>query len=391
MASTGSITTNGELAIVIAAHNRPASLQRLLDSVLAADIHEGTPLIISIDGGGEHLHDVQSIANATEWPHGELVVIEHDHCGLVEHFLRCGDLTQKHGSVILLEDDLIVGVGFQRWASAALEASAPDDRIAGVSLAAPFFDGYRHLPFEPVSDGFDGMYLQVPWYDGMAWTSEKWQRSRIHDVTNTTHVHASLDTLDSDEWFPHAIRYLVETNRYYLLPRQAHATNMGAPGAHFDKATDYFQVPITLRSANEWSLGSLDESLAVYDDHMELAAAVVGKLVPSLADIEIAVDLLGTRDLSQVATSHVLTTRQVRKAVSTWGAVLHPLIANVVFGIEGDGIRLALTEEVIDSTASSNASLATLTYHAERGRSMSMRAKVESLAGDLKRRVTRGR
>lgn len=391
MTSQGSITTTSDLAIVIAAHNRPASLQRLLTSVAAADIAPGTPLVVSIDTGGEHSAEVSEVASATTWSHGQLSVVEHETCGLVEHFRRCGDLTQTYGSVVFLEDDLLVGPGFYRWAAAALAASAADDRIAGSSLASPFFDGYRHLPFEPVLDGSDGVYAQVPWYDGMVWSAEQWERFRRHEVSDATPIHASFKTLDSDEWFPDAVRYLVETDRYYLLPRDAHATNTGAAGAHFEDATDYFQVPITLRAPDAWRVHSLDDSLAVYDDHMELHSSIVAGLVPALRDKELTMDLRGVRDLATVATSHVLTTRNVTVAERTWGASLHPLIANVVHGIEGDAIRLAATGAVIDSSASSSASLETLSHHAQRGRAPSTRATVERLARDVTNRIRRGR
>lgn len=376
-------------AIVVAAHDRPAELQRLLESVLAADIGADTPLVISIDGGGTHHARVRALADRFRWPYGPYAVVDHEHLGLVEHFHRCGDLTQEYEAIVLLEDDLVVGPGFHRWASAALAFAARDQRIAGVSLATPFFDGYRHLPFEPVIDGSDGIYAQVPWYDGMAWTDSMWGNYRAATIRATTPLHRALDTLDGDEWFPNAMRYLVQTDRYYLLPRHAHATNSGAPGAHFDAATNYFQVPLTLRAPADWRLMSVDESLAIYDDHLELDPGALKKLVPDLNDYDLTVDLLGTRDLTTCAADYVLTTRSAANPVRLWGASMHPLVANLTHNVIGDAIRLAQRKDVIDSAGSESQAMATLTKHADRGRLPSGRQAARQLRGALKKRWRR--
>lgn len=377
-------------AIVVAAHDRPAELRRLCQSIANAQIEPGTPLIISIDGGGSNQASVHQVADQVRWKHGSKRIIEHPHLGLVEHFHRCGDLTDEYGAVVLLEDDLLVGPAFHRWTTAALDFSHDDDRVAGVSLATPHFDGYRHLPFEPVLDGSDGLYAQVPWYDGMAWTAAKWAAFRTATVDPATKIHRVLGELDDDEWFPDAIRYLVDTGRYYLLPRHSHATNSGAVGAHFDQATNYFQVPLALRGPNDWRLQSLDDALAVYDDHLELRPSSITQLVPSLSEHDFAVDLRGTRDLDNISAGHVLTTRLADNPLRLWGASMHPLVANLVYNTVGDEIRLAALADVVDSPSSDAAAEATLTRHANRGRQPGGRATVRLLRNRMKGKLRRG-
>lgn len=378
-------------AIVIAAHDRPHELERLLASAAAAEIMPDTPLIISIDGGGNRRKQVRSIADSVDWTHGSCTVIEHPQLGLVDHFLACGDLTKQHDAVVLLEDDLIVGPAFHRWASAALAHCHHDDRIAGVSLAAPFFDGYRHLPFEPVLDGFDGIYAQVPWYDGMAWSRRMWHDFRTTTVDPTTPIHRAFASLEDDEWFPDAVRYLVATGRHYLLPRQAQVTNSGAAGTHFTTNTNYFQVPLTLRNTGDWRLASLDDSLAVYDDHLELTPQVVQHLVPALAGLDMTIDLLATRDLTQCTTEFVLTTRQTTTSERSWGASLHPLIANLVHDVDGSDISLAHRSAVLATAASETHAAQVLDTYTSRGRSRSDRDAMRQLGASLKRRVSRER
>lgn len=387
-------------AIVIMAHDRPGELARLLASVSRADIAADTRLVFSVDRGGSRSADVASIAADFSWPHGPVSTVEHDRIGLVEHFHRCGDLALDHGSIVLLEDDLIVGPGFHRWACAALDHAADDARIAGISLSAPFFDGYRHLPFEPIADGFDAVFAQIPWYDGMAWTSPMWQSYRAYrarrDSDPATPIHRSLTTLDSDEWFPDAVRHLVASGRYYLLPRQAHATNSGAAGTHFETPTNWFQTPLCVRAAQTWRLAALDESLSVYDDHLEPTPAIVRRLVPDLSESDFTVDLLGVRDLTDVSTPLVLTTRPLDDPagrgtpIRSWGSSLHPLVVNLIHDVEGDDIRLAPTESVRTDSAADRHSLDTLTRHALRDRLPSGRESLRRL-GTIARERLRAR
>jgi hypothetical protein len=358
-----------------------------------AEVAPGTDLIVSIDGGGPNHHAVRAVADSIEWTAGAKRVIAHERLGLVEHHLRCGDLTADLGAVVMLEDDLVVGPGFVGWARAALAAASADDRIAGVSLAAPWFDGYRHLRFEPVDDGSDGIYLQVPWYDGMAWTAPMWNRFRSRRPDPSVPVHRFLDTLE-DEWFPMATRYLVDTGRWYLLPRTAHATNTGATGAHFDTATDWFQVPISFRARPDHHILGLDDALAVYDDHMELTAAALGRLVPDLAaDLDgkpVTVDLLGVRDLDHTTAPLVLTTRPVTASIRSWGASMHPLVANLAYGVAGDAIHLAAREHVGRDRRADAVSLATLRAHHAHGRDLAGRDALRAVGRRVARRIRRG-
>jgi len=376
-------------AIVVAAYNRPDELQQLCTSLNRADIPSQTPIVFSIDGEGEHQDAVIGVAQQFDWDKGPKEVRVHAHLGLVDHFHLCGDLTEEFGSVIVLEDDLIVAPSFHLWASAALGATSHDDRIAGVSLATPFFDGYRHLPFEPVLDGSDGVYLQVPWYDGMAWNRRMWADYRSAPSTPDTPLHAALTGLDEDEWFPDAMRYLIATDRFYLMPRNAHATNSGAAGAHFDEATNWFQVPLTMRSPSSFIIAALDDALAVYDDHMELDVGALKRLVPELSEMDLTVDLLAVRNQTSITTEMVVTSRNVRSSKQAWGADLHPLVANLVHNVPGDAIHLARTADLAGAENGAGAAEKTLLIHAMRGQSPAPKELARQLADVVRRKLRR--
>lgn len=369
-------------AVVVMAYNRPSSLERLLGSLGSAVFDGPVDLVISIDGGGKHHHAVAALAAAFPWPHGAKEVQHHDHLGLVEHFHRCGDLTDRFGSVVLLEDDLMVGPTFHRWAGAALAASAADDRVAGVCLAGPWFDGYRHLAFTPILDGSAGWYLQIPWFHGMAWTADQWGHYRRWQPPNpAVPIHRAFDRLDEDEWFPDAVRYLVATNRFYLLPREARATNTGAAGQHFDTDSDFFQVPVQLGPGSVDHIGAMDDALAVYDDHQEPIPAVAKRLCPELVDVDLTVDLLAVRDLSAITTEWVLTTRPVTEVARSWGLAMRPPIVNLAFDTPGSGIALARTEAIRTGPLADAATAAKLAAVAANGRPPGIRAAVRTAIG----------
>lgn len=96
-------------AIVAVGYNRKDSLERLLNSILAADYPDGEiPLIISIDHHPDN-QPVIDLANSILWEHGPKIVKIHDQrMGLRPHVLECGGYSQTYGCAILLEDDLFV-------------------------------------------------------------------------------------------------------------------------------------------------------------------------------------------------------------------------------------------------------------------------------------------
>src|SRR5688572_25872361 len=96
-------------AVVIAAHNRPDALRRLLTCIEQARYPADVPLIISIDPGGSREREVYEAAQGYPWSHGEKHVIRHkQHLGLVEHVYFTAGLSEKYGAVIRLEDDYYV-------------------------------------------------------------------------------------------------------------------------------------------------------------------------------------------------------------------------------------------------------------------------------------------
>ena len=97
------------------------------------------------------------------------VITREKNLGIREHLLWCGDQTEKYGSVILLEDDLIVDPQFYFYALAAMEMYGQSSKIAGIALYAPAFNEYARLPFMPMLSGYSCYFMKVVCSWGQLW------------------------------------------------------------------------------------------------------------------------------------------------------------------------------------------------------------------------------
>ena len=342
-------------AIVVITYDRPSVLQRLLTSLAAADYPAGAeaPLVITIDrGDSSSAAQVVELARGFEWRFGPKRVIEQPHhLGLVEHFWAAGRLSSDYEAIILLEDDLTVAPPFYTFASQALARYANEERIGGVSLYDLWFNGFTHLPFRSLDDGFDVYFVGVPYTQGYALTAGQWQRFdewwQLNGPTVQPHsaLHPAFLDFGSDEWLPALASYLAREGRYFCFPRASLTTGWGDAGVHFDLRTDWFLAPVQLQGG-DYRLPDLDESLAVYDSFFELTPDRLRSLGPSLPNVDFDLDLNATKLPENFRSEHVLTTRPVRRALSSFGLRLQPLELNVIQSVPGNEISLTRVSDV---------------------------------------------
>jgi hypothetical protein len=339
-------------AIVIAAYNRPESLRRLLACIERAHYPADVPLIISIDPGGSREREVTDAAQTYSWSSGEKRLILHEkHLGLIEHVYFTAGLSEEYGAVIRLEDDYYVSPVYYEYVSQALAYYRDDPRIAGISLYSVWFNGYTREPFTPYLDAGDAYFMQTPWSQGQAFTAEQW---RAYTDWRTTvdrrlipddPIHEVYLRFAADDWFPLKTKYLAETDRYYVFPRESLSTNFGDAGTHFQQTSNYFQVPLqTLR--REFRFQPLNEAVAVYDSFQEILPDRLNRLNKTLAGYDYEVDLSGTKSAGKIRRSYVLTTKSRRHPIYTFGCVMHPREANIVAGVPGTEIALCHSSDV---------------------------------------------
>jgi hypothetical protein len=340
-------------AIVINAYNRPHSLARLLRSIQAASypVEDAIPLVISLDDSKNH-PDVAALAEGFNWTCGPKEIIRQEkRLGLKAHFYACGDLSDRYGAIIYLEDDLMVSPVFYPFASQALAFYRSDNRIAGISLYNLWFNGYTRQLFTPYLDEADIFFIQLPYTQGEAFTAEQWKgfrRSQAYknDPTDTPQpIHESWSQFDPIEWFPEWTAYLVASGRFFVFPRASLSTGMGDAGTHFSRSSDLFQAPL-LHAKQDFILKRLDESAAVYDSFFEILPGRLNRLTDRLADYDYCVDLYATRSPANMSAEYVLTTRVCHDPLFTFAKSLRPLEANVIDAISGEGISFCKKENL---------------------------------------------
>jgi hypothetical protein len=379
--------------IYVMAHDRPESLLRLLDSLAAADVARGTSLYISIDPGGARQGEVEAVATKFVWQAGTLdVAVAPRRRGLVAHFHALGDLAAAVGDFVLLEDDLEVGPAFHRWAGQALAAYRDDPGVTGISLNALWFNGFSSLPFVPMLDGSDVFFAQVPWYQGMVFTSDWWRAWREDARTDSAFVDLPpmYGELGDEEWFGDMAAFLAATGRTFVFPRRSHSTNHAEAGVHFDRRSSWFQVPVEQRAA-DWRLSPLSESLARYDAWLEIDPEVLRSAGAIDLPDDIVVDLTGQRRSWSWPDQWVLTTNQASQTNRRWGMQRHPIEANMLAGQAGTGISLCSASNIrLGRVALAGAAAARRSYAAH-GQPTGVRGTAIDAAARLASRLGRRR
>lgn len=206
---------------------------------------------------------------------------------------------------------LLVGPGV-RLAPHALDyvaAVAARDLGGGLaSLFAPPRQGLGPTPFTPLLDGGDNLFAAID--PGPAVVVTPIQAERLLNAAPD----APIDT---------------------LFPRTGMAC--GAESA-FD--------PVIERGPREWRFLTRDQSLAVYDQDLEITPQALRRAAPGLASIlagvEFAVDLLGERPAP--STPYLLSARPCAAPIRTFGLDLTPLAANIVFEVPGAFFSLGPVE-----------------------------------------------
>ena len=350
-------------AIVAIAYNRPEPLKRLLSSIEAASYPEGAEpvLVISIDNSGSD--EVPAAAREFEYTHGEKVIIEREQrMGLRDHVLSCGDLTEKYGSIIVLEDDLFVAPCFYEYAQAALEFTENDDRIGGVSLYDHLFNVHKREAFCAIDDGYDNWYFQFASSWGQAYTKKQWSTFRSWYAENKdrdlsgTAVPANVSGWSARSWLKYYIVYLIENDRFFLYPKVSLTTNFGDVGTHACRSDSDLQVPLQCSEKAACDFSTLDQSMAVYDAFFEPLGVMkegkplLGSYAASHADgaQTIITDLYGYKPLADMIAKKkgsgsipVLTSALLPyKLIESYAVQMRPLSANVTYDVKGSGIYL---------------------------------------------------
>ena len=225
-------------AIVVVAYNRLLPVKRLLSSIIKAKYPEANiPLIISIDHHPENQEIIEYAENLA-WPYGEKRVQKHEmRMGLRPHVLECADNALEYGSVILLEDDVVVAEDYYLYTLAALKKYESDNRIAGISLYCNEWNNFARHSFRPMKSPYTTYFRQVCESWGECWSAEQWKAFRdwldndpmlIPDNDMPEEVYKWPET----SWGKYFTKYVVEKDLFLVVPYDARSTCFSESGQH---------------------------------------------------------------------------------------------------------------------------------------------------------------
>lgn len=325
--------------IVVAAFNRPQSLNRLLGSLTKCNFAEPVKLIISIDGSDNEL--VKGCADFYDWKFGEKLIIAHgEHLGLKEHILRCGDLVNQEESIILLEDDIWVSPFFYEFAVAANNFYTEDSKVAGISLYNYQKTEYDDQFFIPVDDGSDCYFMQVPSSWGQVFNKKGWNDFREWLSENEAKIEGSnipeqVKSWGAHSWKKHFMHFLVDTDKYFVFPRLSLSTNFEDLGTNSDSSGKY-QVT-TQSSKRSFNFFKFDDSKSIYDAWFEIKPVALNKLIPWIADYSYDVDLNGYKQ--NYHGTYLLTSKPLLEAKFSFSSNMKPAIQNIITELPGNSIH----------------------------------------------------
>jgi len=338
--------------LVLALFNRKEPALRCLDSLSAAIYPDKKiRLVISIDNDDNKNKDIVTLARNYIWEHGEKEVIYHEkNLGLKGHFNFCGDLTEKYGTVIFLEDDLFVSRYYYDFALQALDFYKNDDHIAGISLYTKtrIEDWRKRLPFIPIDDGSDNFFVQHA-STGQIWTYNIWKDykkwfeiyGKEEYVNSLTEVPQFIkEWPGNSSWRKYFTAYMIFNNKYYVFPRISLITNFDDVGTNSKGNTVYFQSPL-LVNRKIFRFISLNESLSIYDSYFEILPHIIKSLNPELSEFDFEVNLYGTKYLNTIKKDFVLSKSPGTDNVKAFALGMKPHELNVIFNKEGNNIFLS--------------------------------------------------
>lgn len=342
-------------AIVVPAYRRPAHLKRLLNSVNHAHYpQDKVRLIISVDGGGDP--EVLDAANQFKFGPGTKVIIERDrNMGLREHILELGDLTESYGSIILLEDDLIVSPSFYHFALTALQTYRREPEIAGISLYSQRYNETAQLPFLPLQTGFDAFFMQVPSSWGQAWSSDQWKLFRHWYASHQDKSLPEDGTIPQNvidwpqsSWKKYFYWYMVQNQRWFVYPYTSYTTGgCDHQAEHMKRTGTRFQVPIELSEnpKENYHLPDLSDRAPRYDGYMEINPAFFAKWLNAISS-DIEMDLYSTKPLKLLHKKEFVVTPQcdVDGALQQFSLTYKPPEVNLMHElVEGETPFFVLT------------------------------------------------
>ena len=334
-------------AIVVVGYNRKESIIRSMEKIKKARYPEGQiNLIVSLDYS-ERTDDILTTLKDYVWEYGTFQInVNNPKLGLKEHILKCGDLSNQYGAVIILEDDIVVSKNFYIYTCEAIKKYDNSDFVAGIALYSHKWNGYSSTEFMPQNNGYDAFLGQFSITWGQCWTKRQWScfrewyKNNSIFPTENIELPKLIDTWGEKSWGKYFVKYIVQMQKYYVIPYVAHSTNFSELGEHSQSISTSHQVMLeAFESTKKYVFPEFDSAVK-YDVFFERVLDKKREIHGiNIADICIDLNVLkrtanGCRYWLTTAIAPAI------ELVASFGLYTRPIEDNVINEYEGEGIYL---------------------------------------------------
>lgn len=343
-----------KITLVAVGYNRTDALQRLLHSLEKADYsYSDVRLVISLDHSGNE--EVIRVAESFEWKYGEKIVLCHStRLGLRRHIISCGDLTEKYGAVMVLEDDLYVSPDFYNYATKTLEKYGNHPKIAGIALNTKRELLESSYPFFPLRQGDDIFFQQFATSWGQVWNARMWKGFRSwYDVNQELPRHKDVPEVilnyPETSWAKFYQTYIVDTGKYFVYSYESLTTNFGDAGQHFG-ASSVSSQSVLFYGKQKYRMPEFENGVKydIYGEPVGLARYL------GVAEEDFTCDMWGRKRV-EAYQRYVLSSRKLSyKVLKCFGMQMKPMELNIIEQVEGEGLffydTVALSEKNMEET-----------------------------------------
>ncbi|MGB7396109.1 MAG: glycosyltransferase [Pricia sp.] len=342
-----------EPAIVVVAFNRPACLKRSLSSLSNSFFDKNdVELVISIDyEDSDENAEVHELAEKFNWKFGPKRMITHDrNLGLRNHILQCGDLTDQYGSIVLLEDDVVVAPAFYNFAKQAVNYYLEDSLIGGISLYSYEYEELGLHQFYPKSTGKDTYFIQWAGSWGQVWTKTQWKGFKkwySEDIALSAINIPDKVKHWKNSWKKYYIAYLVVKDKYFVYPYISYTTLMDDDqGTNIKSDAQVNNVRISSqKSKGEFNFSKSNNENIKYDSFFQPIDSTL--FVHAInRTVEVSFDLNGTKELKNLNSPYVFTSKRSSASIEQYSNKLIPYELNLLKDERGEVFTFSRKEDI---------------------------------------------
>ena len=306
--------------------------------------------------------EVIQLVEDYNWRFGSKRIIQNtENIGLENSLLHCGGLSKEYEAVIILEDDLVVGKWFYRFALNAIQMANQLENVGGIGLYKHSFNpitGYKQH-FIQHENGFVLLKKAITW--GQVFTKKQWENfEEWKDKKSDFQLESPtyMNHYGADNWELQFNAYLHASKKYFLIPNKAHTSNSGLKGTHHNSSLDSGVFHVELDQSFHFQELNTKSNPIQFNPHFEIEYTSLLSLLPEnhpLNGHNFKCDLNGSLRKEEMEDGLWLTTRKTTQPIMTFGLSTKPAEHSVIMGLEGNDIALTQKENIDFSSSAENA------------------------------------